>query len=129
MKILTKEQILQAQDIKKEKVEVPEWGGAVYVKTMTAAEKDKFEKSVMGKPGSEPDIEGVRAKMLAQTIVDEQGKLLFTLEEVDLLSAKAARACDRIFAVAQRLSGFTAEDVEDLAKKSKPGRGDGSPSG
>lgn len=126
MKVLTKDQILSAPDIQLELVEVPEWKGSVYVKTMTAAERDNFEKSIMGRRGIEPNLEGVRAKMLVATVVDKDGNALFTMEEIDVLGAKSARAVDRLFAVAQRLSGFTPQDVEALAKKSRPGRGGGS---
>ena len=34
-KVLTKSQILEADDIKHESVFVPEWGGKVFVQTMT----------------------------------------------------------------------------------------------
>jgi len=46
-KALTKEQILGASDIEIEKVDVSEWGGFVYVKGMTAKQRDDFEASIL----------------------------------------------------------------------------------
>ena len=41
--LLTKDAILQAQDSKLEKLEVPEWGGHVFIKSMSGTERDNFE--------------------------------------------------------------------------------------
>jgi hypothetical protein len=40
---LTRDSILNAKDLKKELVKVPEWGGEVYVRCMTGSERDAFE--------------------------------------------------------------------------------------
>lgn len=127
-KILTKDQILQANDIRTEEVDVPEWGGKVIVRTMSGAERDQLEASVITKPG-ERNLENLRAKIVALSVVDENGNRLFSLENVRELTKKSARALDRVFAVAQRLSGFRPKDVEELTKNSGPGQSEGSTSG
>jgi len=128
MKILTKDQILQADDIRKEQVEVPEWGGSVWVKTMSGAERDQLEASIISTPG-ERNMENLRAKIVALSVVDPNGERLFSFEEAIELTKKSARALDRVFSVAQRLSGFTPQDVEDLTKNSSAGQGESSSSG
>ena len=49
--MLTREQILQSDDLPCETVPVPEWGGEVQVRTMTGTDRDAFEASLIGKEG------------------------------------------------------------------------------
>ena len=44
--LLTKEQMLAADDIKSERVEVPEWGGDVMVRGLTGTQRDAWEASM-----------------------------------------------------------------------------------
>jgi len=125
-KILTKDEILKADDSKSEFVEVPEWGGAVYVSTMTAKERDIFEADVYR--GGKVEMANLRAKLVALTVVDKEGRKLFQYKDAELLGKKSARALDRLFAVAQRINGLTKEDIEDLAKNSNSGQGENSSS-
>jgi hypothetical protein len=125
---LTKDQILQAEDVKTEEVEVPEWGGKVKVKTLSGRERDQLEASVISRPG-ERNLTNLRAKIVALSVVGPDGERLFSFEEAVELGKKSARALDRIFAVAQRLSGFTPQDVEELSKKSEPNQEESSTSG
>ena len=43
MALLSKADILGCNDIPTELVEVPEWGGSVKVRGMTAGERDRFD--------------------------------------------------------------------------------------
>lgn len=115
MALLTREQILDADDKKTEVVSVPEWGGEVMVSTMSGAERDRIEAGIIGKNGGK-NLVNVRAKFVAPCLVDESGKLLFTEKDLQKLGNKSVAALDRVFAVAQRLNRITDEDVEDLAK-------------
>jgi hypothetical protein len=119
-RILTREAILEASDINVELVDVPEWGGAVYVRTMTGAERDAFEATMVEKRGKdfEVNLRNLRAKLAAFTVVDEHGNRLFSEEDIQILAGKSAAALQRIFNVASRLSGVSAEDVQELAKNS-----------
>ncbi|WP_461369485.1 hypothetical protein [Candidatus Darwinibacter acetoxidans] len=121
LKILTRDAILQAEDLPRELVEVPEWGGCVYVRALTGAERDAFEASVVEQRGksTKMNLRNIRAKLVALTAVDEEGKRLFTDDDAALLGKKSAAALDRVFDVAQRLSGLKDEDVEELAKNSE----------
>lgn len=116
--ILTKDKILQVEDIQKELVNVPEWGGDVYVRGMTGAERDRFEASIVQMQGTERklNMSNVRAKLASLTICDEQGQRLFNDADVAKLAEKSASALQRIFAVAQRLSGIGDDDVKELAE-------------
>lgn len=127
MGLLSREQILQAEDLVYEDVEVPEWGGTVRVRGLTGAERDQFEASIVSLNGrqSKVDTRNVRAKLAALTIIDEDGKRLFTDQDVQQLGLKSAAALDRVFDVAQRLSGLSDQDIEELAENLTGGQSDG----
>ena len=119
---LTRDQIFAVQDIKKEPVEIPQWGGTVWVKGLTGAERDAFEISIMDfKDGKKPKmvLENMRAKLCVMTVCDENGRRLFKDEDIPTLGKKSAKALSIIFDKAQELSGLTDEDVDKLAKNSK----------
>ena len=128
---LTREQILQADDIKIEKVNIPEWpDDCIYVKGLTGKEKDAWEISQMefveGKTKPTIIYDNMRAKLCARTICDEKGKLLFKESDIEALGDKSGSALSTIFDIAQRLSGITKDDVEKLVKNSKSAQTEGS---
>ena len=112
--MLTREQILQANDLKSEVVNVPEWGGEVTVRTLTGDEKDVYEMGLYG--NGKKEIRHIRAGLLARAIVDKDGNRLFTDADVLALGAKSAAAIDRIYTVASRLNAMTKEDEKQLEK-------------
>jgi hypothetical protein len=118
MNPLARDAILAAQDLKNEKVEVPEWGGYVFVRCMTGTERDAFENEAYVVKGKNVEInpENFRARLLVKVLADEQGKRIFTDEDLISLGAKSARILDRLFAVATRINGLSREDVKDLTK-------------
>jgi len=117
--MLTKDQILNVKDYQIEEVEVPEWGGSVFVRGLTGAERDEYEASMVQFQGSKiksMEIRNIRARMAAYAICDADGNRVFSSSDVLALSKKSAAALDRIMTVAARLSGMTAEDQESLRK-------------
>lgn len=129
-KLLSRDDILKADDIKTELVEVPEWGGAVMVRGLTGAERDALEEEVTSQRGSSVrvNLRNLRAKLVVRSVVDEQGKHLFTPADVDALGKKSAAALQRVFNVASRLSGLSREDLEELTKNSEDGQSEDSTS-
>lgn len=129
-RLLSRDDILDAADLPRELVEVEEWGGAVYVRALSGTERDAFEASIITQRGKrvEPNLQNLRAKLVALAVVDEDGERLFSDGDVQALGRKSAAALDRVFGVAQRLSGLSPGDVEDLAKNSAsdPSGGSGS---
>lgn len=123
MGYLTRKEILAAQDIKTQDVAVPEWGGVVRVRGLSGAERDRFESTFITLNGTNATVtlEGMRAHLVAMTVIDEAGNLLFSPGDVEALGAKSSGALDRVFTAAQTLSGLTKADVEALAKNSGSG--------
>ena len=117
MTTLTKELILASDDLPRERVNVAQWGGDVFVRTMTGTDRDAFEASLITQDGgSDSRLENVRARLVALTLCDESGARLFDDGEIAALGRKSARALDRVFSVAQRLNGIGTAEV-DAAKK------------
>lgn len=119
MALLTADQILSADDLQTEEVEVPEWGGSVLVRGMSGTDRDRFEAAMMkdNMSGISKDraLENYRARLAAACMVDEAGKRLFRSDaETRRLGEKSAQALTRVVEVASRLSGLTDGDVEEL---------------
>ncbi len=121
-RLLSRQQILDVDDLTTETVEVPEWGGAVVVRTLTAWERDAFDESMfqlhVGKSGVavEKKIGNIRARLVSMCCVNGDGGRLFTDEDVERLGQKSGAAMDRVFAVAQRMNRLLGADIEELAK-------------
>ena len=113
MAMLTRDQILNASDIKTEVVSVPEWGGDVYVCMMTGYARDVFESQMLDKKTGKKNM---RAKLAAATVQDEDGNLLFSEKDIELLGKKSGAALERIFDVALRINRIGPSDVDELAK-------------
>jgi len=128
MKALTRDEILGADDLKTESVEVPEWGGTVVVRELTGSERDTWEASVVKTNGTKVTIDShnMRAKLAALCIVDDAGERLFTDKEAAKLGAKSAAALDRVTDVARRLSRIGEDEIESLGKVSSPTKSDAS---
>ncbi len=121
MNFLTREQILNSTDLKPQEVTIPEWNGKVLVRGLTGAERDYFEQSVIEQKGKDAkvNLNNIRAKLVSLTVIDENGNRIFQEEDVKKLGEKSASALNRIFEVAQKLSGLTPNEVERLADNLK----------
>lgn len=124
MALLSKEQIWSANDIQYEDVSVPEWGGEVRVRGLSGRERDRFEAdSLKQKKGQrEVNLENIRARLVVACVVDENFKPLFDKSDIMRLGEKSASALERVFKAAQKLSGMSDEDMEELAGNSDSGQ-------
>lgn len=123
MGLLTREQILAVQDVSTETVAVPEWGGDVLVRGMTGTERDRFEASIVETHGKKVKVVmvNIRARLVAQCVIDEKGERLFSNADIELLGKKSAAALQRVYDVAQKLCGLSDSDVEELSEAFLPG--------
>lgn len=122
MSELSKDDILEADDTEDlEEVEVPEWGGSVYVGEMSAAERDRLEDDTydLDEKGQMRGLSmvGYRARVLALTLRDADGEQLFDYEDWRQIADKAARPVDKVFTVAAEKNGLSEEDIENTVKK------------
>jgi hypothetical protein len=110
--MLSREEILGAADIRTEEVEVRAWGGTVRVQTVAAAVRDAIE---MATRGADVADVNVRARWLAASCVDADGRPLFRPEDIPALGRKSSEAVDLVFAAVARVNGLGVAQV-DAAK-------------
>lgn len=122
MTLLSKAEILAAADLKTEDVTVEEWGGTVRIKGLSGTGRDAFEESLFTGSGAnrKQDLRNIRARLVAATLVDENGARLFSDQEVAELGAKSAAALGRCFDAAQRLNGMSPAVQAELGNDSEP---------
>lgn len=114
--LLSKEAILAAEDLPMEEVFVPQWGGSVLVRGLTAKQRGMFTRELVDqrKGGNVLRLEQIQIRLCAMSIVQENGNRMFSDNDMAALAAKSAGALQIIFEVAQRLSGLSDEQVEEL---------------
>lgn len=109
MKALSRDDVLSAKDLRLEPVAVPEWGGSIFVRPMTAEQADKFQ--------SNPDgLENLTSRMVAFCAVDENGGRLFVDEDVPALANKSASAMRRVVEAIGRVNALTVAEREAVSK-------------
>jgi len=113
---LTGEEILAIDDRKTEDVEVPEWEAIVTIRSLTGNERDNLEAAMVTERGGVRSVnfQNLRAKLIAASAVDADGKRLFDQSQVEALGRKNSAALTKLFTVASRLSGYSESDVRDL---------------
>lgn len=118
MAILSRDQILSADDRKVVVVPVPEWGGDVLVRTLTGSERDKFEASTVQQRGgkTKQNMDNFRARLVALCVVNEQHELMFNPSDIRELGNKSVAALQRIFNKCNELNGMSEDDIDELTR-------------
>lgn len=132
--LLTREALLQKDDLKVEKVELSK--GYVFVREMTGHEKDIWEQSMLKQKPSgnknkgveyETTLEDFRAKLAVVTVCDAEGDLLFKPEDARVLNKMmSATNMERIVTAAQKLNAISEQEKEELLKNSEADQTDSS---
>ena len=112
---LSRDEILAKKGGKVIELTVPEWGGTVHLREMTASERDAFEQASLDKSGS-ARLVNIRARLASVSISDASGKRLFADSDIQSLGELPASALDRIFDAAMRLNKISKADVDELEK-------------
>ncbi len=114
---LNRAKILKCTNLKTETVNVPEWGGDVTVRELDGKGRDAWEMGVItqNKKG-DAKFNGVnaRAKLIIRSVIDDDGNLIFTDDDIDAIGCLSASALGKVFDVASKLSGLTSEDMAEL---------------
>lgn len=127
--MLTRDMILQAQDFEKEEVDIPEWGGSVFIRSMTVAASDVIQLLFIRLGGGElaanqngsirdPDaLKGLKVAMVSRCLCDEKGELIFNDNEGRaILETKSNVVMDRLYDVAMRINKMGDDEVEQEKK-------------
>lgn len=119
-KILSKVEILNANDSKTIEVDVPEWGGSVLLRPMTGCDREAYESGLQSRfkgTGDDKKINHLklRVEVLAMVMVDADGNKLFTKDDLERLNQKSASAIVRLFDIVVKENGL-AENAAERAK-------------
>lgn len=128
IKVLTRDDILAADDRPRQLVEVPEWGGAVWVRALSGLDRNVIGNYATRKSGEETAPLDWPIRLCAMCITDEQGKRLFQDADVKRLAEKSPIALDRVFKVALEINGLQMGAVQEAAKNSLSNQSDASAS-
>jgi len=116
----TRETLLKPVEVPKEKYWVPELDDHVWLKGMSAADRSKFEKQFETPAGtrSKRKSKEIRERLLVACVCDEAGSALFTDDDIEALGRQPISMIEPMVVAAQKLAGFSVEEVEAMAKNS-----------
>ena len=117
MKELTKDEFFEMAQPEKEFVTLDSKGRGVWVHGLTADQRDKFELSYATESGRVEisKMESLRAKLVYLCAHKADGNQFFESEDdVVKIGRSSGRVIDKLYGVAQKLSGMTAEDEKGM---------------
>lgn len=131
--LLTRDETATAVDLPTERVPVPELkaGGELLIQGLSGRDRDKFEADSMGGKGRnrEVNMRNIRARLLVRTLINEDRTMMFGDRDQEFVGRWRGDVVDRLFSVAQTLSGMSQEDIDALGEASTTqGAGSDSPS-
>jgi hypothetical protein len=120
---LTREQFLAKQKQRvKEIGPIPVWGDTAYIRTISIAEKDAWEASLMhsGTADKRANLQNVRARFAVMVLSDEKGNRIFHDNDALALGQYEAAPFEFIFDEGREFNGLTKKDVEEVAATATP---------
>ena len=121
---LTKHAILSAADCAPQCVNVPEWGGDIYLRPMSGSARAKFE-AIYKRADKSGDRSGVRGYVLCHTICNADSELLFTESDIEAIEEKNGDVLDRLIEHAMKVSGLGGDDENPLPETNPDSSGTG----
>ena len=113
VKDLTAAEIFAAADSKPLPVDVPEWGGRVYVRVFNL--DDRAEWHALAGEADEVTRADMAVNLVAVAACDANGVRMFSADDRPLLRGKAGSAIERIALAAARLNRLTDSAAKDAA--------------
>lgn len=116
--ILTFDDIISAPDRDLIKLEVPQWGGVVFVKKLSLADMLNVLSKYFGEDGKAPSHDkGYVLDIVSKSVCDEKGRLLFNDEEkIKALASKSWEVIMFLFNNCQSFNFPNKEDVDAIEK-------------
>lgn len=108
-----RDKIFAAKDMQEEKVFISEWDTEVLVKSFNGTARNNILQACTEIKGQETktDLGKMQLMVVIESTFDpETGEKVFEKADMDALGSKSAKALDRIFKVASRLSGLNNKD-------------------
>ena len=113
--ILTRDEILEIGVSRKtQSLAVPEWGGEVLLREISAGEYDKLQVVTQHALDNKEGNTQIRGLWVAAFLANEDGSRLFKDSEINKIAAMGAKAIDRIYEAGQLFNAL--DEAEDLEK-------------
>lgn len=109
------DEILALDDLKHEKVYVPQWKREITVREMTAAERQQFLEIAK----DQGEKHRAEAWLVALLCVDDAGEKIFTALDVEALMKKNAKSLDALSKKILELNAIGDDAVEEVKKSSE----------
>jgi len=106
-----REDILAAQDVHVEPIDIPEWKVKAWIRPMTGSEREQFD-DVVGKKGR------LKLKLAVLSLCDDKGARLFSDKDIEALGSKSSVALERVVDAALKLNGMVSAGDNE---KNSPG--------
>jgi hypothetical protein len=107
---LTAEAILSFEDLKPVPYNIPEWGGKVFIRQLSAAEGLE-----LGELLGEKQTKGSNVKVLVFCLSDAAGKRLFRDDQTKVLQGKSMKVLNRAAQECLKVNGIGADSAEQKA--------------
>lgn len=110
--ILNKDQIFAAQDLQVSYIDIPEWGGQIKVKEMSAADRIEFEKQ----QSSDLKPSEMIVRLVLMTCVDDNNQRIFSNDDLQALEQKSPSILLKIFNESMKINILNSEKIEEKAE-------------
>lgn len=115
-KLVAKKKVLNKADFFQLKTKVVplevEDLGTVYIKSMTASEREGLERQMQ----KELESNGIRATIFIYSVCDENGVLEFSDEDLEMVKGFPSSIVTKVFDFSNELNGIDVSAKEDAAK-------------
>ena len=120
MSLLTAADIASVQDFKYVDVDMPQWGGTVRLRNLTADALDEYNRSLFTPQGDKfvPNAVRRRLKLVSQCFCDERGDV-DAKANIEALSKRDGTDIDTLYEAAAALNKLTQASREEIAKNSE----------
>lgn len=107
------DEIMAADQTQSLKVNVPEWGCDVWIRTLPVGDLQSWQLECLRSKGE--GVDDYISRYLCRCLVDADGRQLFTNDQAKKLSGKV---CSRLFKMAQKHNDLDDKEIEELGKNS-----------
>lgn len=122
--VATRDSILSAPDRIAGFIDVPEWGGRIYIATLTVAQRARFleglttfsSKAAADRVGAGVIYFRLQVELLASAVVGADSEPLFVEADIEKLITKSPVIVGKVFDSIVELNGFSSVATEEAAK-------------
>ena len=113
--------ILDAEDQESKDILVPEWGGKTFrIMVMDGNARDRFDAQYQAAQADPAKATGLRGVLVGSCLVDDEGKRLFSDNDIRKLAKKSSKVLTRLYMECIKLNLLDEETKEVEAEDFTP---------